>query len=983
MSQDKLWLLKHKNGRIQGPLSADEIIELIADKTVDGEETIAVYPGGRWKPISVEPQFYESLLTILSYTDVTGEDTSHTNPVTAPESYFKSDQSASLGTVVADMSELKALRKKRRKKRKHSSARLKRKKQPAAARTVIYQLEEEEYQDKTTELSNGEATEDKRKLISSWKNKKRIFFVLTLTVVFAALFFPAKKDQQKIQEYIELKKPRKKIASLPAEQQEALIKKGLIQYLHSTVSSYVKSQTLLVQAVEGGNKNTYAMAMLCLVYLELWPFTKQDLKSTNIISSLIHKTSVLNKGGVRSGLCHSVGLIIKGKYDDAKTMVESSLDGLNRAVKDIESQNMTPLFYYLKIRILYYLNDYTTMMSYLDTIQKMLPKWVAPYMLTADTLLKQNKIAGAITFYKKVIELNPKHKAAKIKVGLIEYKHFNKVEKAENILKIALGYPEIVSNQILSDAYFSLAEINVKKGSSEVALKYARLAYSYNPANKASRNLVIQIGGVEKLKQTRVRSNQLVYEADQLVLNNNFQAAIGYYEEAFKVDGEQNARVAIKIAQNYWVLSFSDQAIEWLKKAINANPTMMEAYVLMAEYYSEQYDFYNAEKVLQIASRKVPRSYELYRGRAYLAFKKGNYPKVIRYAKTALDIYEADIESYVILSESYAKLGDMNESLASATRGLEVDPNAIKTQVAYAKALGGVYGVDTGVDYFRKLVENYPLVIEYQMEWMKYLFEDEQYHKAKEVVFKIIDIEPKYNTAYFYLGRILMFSGDFKGAYESFLQAAILNPSDPLPTFYVGMLRLKEKRYSMAKEQFKKVLALNKLYPKAYYYLGRIAFLQGNYERAIKEARLESRSNPNFILPYLLAGESYEKLKQFLNCAVEYQKAVELAPENMSFYVKIARCYRHSGHLDLAVKILKKASGEDSTDKPGDSQLSGDPQLYKELAVIYEIRGKYPEALESYCHYLNLIPRAPDRQEIEGRMKKLSKLTGKEIKNCG
>jgi tetratricopeptide (TPR) repeat protein len=223
-----------------------------------------------------------------------------------------------------------------------------------------------------------------------------------------------------------------------------------------------------------------------------------------------------------------------------------------------------------------------------------------------------------------------------------------------------------------------------------------------------------------------------------------------------------------------------------------------------------------------------------------------------------------------------------------------------------------------------------------------------------------------------------MFDGDFKGAYEAFLQAAILNPSDPQPTFYIGQLRLREKKYSLAKEQFRRVLDLNKLYPKAHYFLGRIAFLQGDYEEAIKQARLESRSNPRLILPYLLAGESYEKLKQFLNCSIEYQKAVELVPENMNFYVKTARCYRKSGHLDLAVKILKKASGEDDV-----NVRSGDPHLYKELGMIYEIRGAYQEAAGSYCNYLNLMPRAPDRQDIEERMKKISKLTGKEIKNCG
>lgn len=979
MSQDKLWLLKHKTGRIEGPLSADEIVHLIRDKIVHGEETVAVYPGGRWKPISVEPQFYEQLLQVLSNADETQEDTSHVSS-TSQESRFSSNDSVSSATVIADLRELKSIQKKRRRKKRSSSIRLKKKTESFSEQTVIYKPEEEKYNIVEEErFMNKEVKEDKGESSFFQKNRAWLLLFSILAIVFVFLFFQREVvDRKRLQEYIELKVPKKMATSLPSEQVQLLIKKSLFQYLKSTVPSYVNAQILLVQAVEGDIKNTYVMAVLCLVYLELWPFTRQDMKSTNALSNLIHRTSVLNKGGVRSGLCHSVGLIVKGKYEDAKTMVESSLDGLSGAIQDIESQKMIPFFYYLKARILYYLNDYTTMMSYLDTVQTLLPNWIGPYVLAADMLIKKNKVADALSMYKKVIALNPNHKAAKIKIGLVEYKYFDKMEKADNMLRVALSSPERVSNQILSDAYFGLAEISLKKGNSAEALKSARQAYSYNPANKASRNLVVQIGGIKKLKETRVRSSQLVYEGDQLVLSNKFRSAIGYYEEAFKVDGEQNAVVAMKVAKSYWALSFSDQAIEWLKKTININSTMMEAYVLMAEYYSELYDFYNAEKVLQIAFRKVPRSYELYRGKAYLSLKKGDYKKAIEYAKTALNIYEADMESYVILSEAYVKLGNINESLASATRGLEVDPNAIKTQVAYAKALGSVYGVDTGVDYFRKLVENYPLIMKYRMELVKYLFEDEQYKRARKVLLKIIDIESKYNEAYFYLGRILMFDGDFTGAYEAFLQDAILNPSDPQPTFYIGQLRLKEKKYQLAKEQFERVLALNKLYPKAHYYLGRVAFLQGDYEEAVEQARLESRSNPRLIFPYLLAGESYEKLRQFLNCSIEYQKAVELAPENMNFYVKTARCYRQSGHLDLAVKVLKKASGEDDV-----NMKSGDPHLYKELGMIYEMRGAYQEAAGSYCNYLNLMPTAPDRRDIEKRMKKLSELTGKEIKNCG
>ena len=979
----KLWLLKYKNGRIHGPLSEQEITQLIKDKIIHGEETIAVYPGGRWKPISVEPMFYEQLLQILSSTDneksIYRDTTAHSH--SDKDSYLNTNNSVSSATVIADVSELRDIKRKNREKKRKTitrSSSRKRKKKSFEEKTLIYSETEQEtsYLDEKLPLNVKDGEAEKKKGLFFKKNKKWILTIVPIAILCVFLFF---EDEQKKQgNYIELKKPKETASAVPKEELKDLIKKGTVQYLRSTVSSYIKAQSLLVQAVEGDIKNTYAMAILCLVYLELWPFTKKDLKSMKVISYLTHKTSVLNKGGVRSGLCHSVNLIIKGKYEDAKTMIESSLDGLEGGVKDGESNFLVQVFYYLKARVLYYLNDYITMMSYLDFAHKMLPKWIAPYMLNAEVLMKQNKISDTLSVYNKIIKINPQHKAAKIKKNLIEYKYFNKEEKVENNLKIALGYPDIVSNQVLSEAYFGLAEINIKKGNSSEALKYAQLAYSYNPAHQASRNLVIQIGSLKKLKETQVKSDQFIYEGDQLVLDNKCQSAIGYYEEAFKADGKKNAMVAVKIAKCYWTLSFSDQAIKWLKKAIDANPVMMEAYVLMAEYYSEQYDFYNAEKILQIAFRKVPRSYELYRGKAYLALKKGDYNQAIRHARKALRIYEADVESHVLLSEAYLKMGDLNEALSFAQRGLEVDPNAVKTQIAYAKALGSVYGVDTGVNQFRKMVANYPMVIKYREEWAKYLFEDEQYKRAKDILSEIIEIEPQYNEPYFYLGRILMFEGSFKQAYEAFLQAAILDPSDPRPTFYIGQLRLKEKRYSLAKTQFEKVLALNKLYPKAHYYLGRIAFLRGKYETAISHARKESISNPRLILPYLLAGEAYEKMGQYLSCAIEYQKAVEQTPENMRFYVKTARCYRKSGHLDLAVKILKKASGEDSVETK-----SGDPQLYKELGIINETRGDYGEALGAYCKYLNLMPQAPDRKLINARMAKLSKITGKPIRKCG
>ena len=980
MGRKKLWLIKYKNGRIQGPLSAQEIDQLINEKLILGEESICEYPGGVWQPISMEPQFYEYLIEALSSTKVSED--KNVKSVSSGRLGSDSDSVKELSsvTVIADPMELKRIKKEQKLKRKTA---LKRNKKFSSEKTVLYELEEEDDELNLDEEYVQSVITSSDALDKGFFRNKKLLLIGIIVGALMIVFFSKESSQSVSQEYIELKTVQFNQPQIPSNEAELLIKKGIVQYFNSTFASYLKSQELIAQAVQGNNRNTYAMALLCMVYLELWPFSKQDFQAMQTVFTIVQKTSILNKGGIRSGLCHSVGLIIKGRYEDAKTTIESSLDGLGGMEENENDTRLTPFLYYLKAKVLYYLRDYPSTISYLDTVQKILPNWVQLYLLSAELLLKQEKVSEASSVYRKVLKIDPNNKTAQIGLGLLEYKYFKKIDKAQTLLKNAIrNKNDRVSYGKLSSAYLALANIDLKQGRKASALENARQAYSYNPVDTFSKELIVKLGGEQKLKTTRIRSDQLIYEGDQLVLQNKHQHAVGYYERAFKAKKGGNAVVAVKAAKSLWTLSFSDEAIDWLKKAIQVDPEMMESYILMSDYYSQKYDFYNAEKILRIASKRAPRNYEVYRGQSLLAFRKKDYRKAMYYANQALKVYSADVESYIILSEVFSKLGDVNEGLAYATRAIETDPNSIKTQVVYAKALGNIYGIDTGLNYFRKLIENYPLILEYQMEMAKYLFEDEQYAVAREVLTEIINIEPKYNEAYFYLGRTLMADQAFAEAYESFLQAAILNPSDPQPTFYIGLLRFNEKNYKEAKKHFEKVLALNKYFPEAHYYLGKVAFLQKDYNEAIKQAGLEVQINPNPMASYVLAGQSYEMQKKYLECANEYQKALDNSGTDTSLLVKTARCYRHAGYTELAMKIIKQAKVGGGA---GDDQniRTGDPQLYKELGALHEMTGNYREASGAYCNYLNLLPEAPDRQNIKNRMKKLAKLTGKKMKKCG
>ena len=49
---------------------------------------------------------------------------------------------------------------------------------------------------------------------------------------------------------------------------------------------------------------------------------------------------------------------------------------------------------------------------------------------------------------------------------------------------------------------------------------------------------------------------------------------------------------------------------------------------------------------------------------------------------------------------------------------------------------------------------------------------------------------------------------------------------------------------------------------------------------------------------------------------------------------------------------------------------SGNADLYKEQGAIYQMKARVDEAVAAYDKYLSLAPNAPDRAEVEARIKR-------------
>ena len=954
----KLWLVKDRRGRIQGPYTEEEIRDHIKEDHFTSGALIALYPSGKWKAISSHPTFYKAILKSLD-----GE---------APVTDAKSQSAIEEESAVAEEPALEPAveptviipREKRKKKKKKINI-------PSPHPVTAHEEDEE----------NGDFEEDEETGFFRKTIRRPIFPILGIAFVLLIwiIFVPGEKGNQSSGlQQVRLLSPQKQKQLLSSAAAKKEFKQAVSHYKKDTVLSYLKAQRQIVYLLERTKNHYIGYSHLCLIHLELWPFAYQDSKDRKARNDVQDRISRMDKGGVSAGLCSAVSAFLSGNYEKSLMIVESSLNAMDQT-----SQESPVFFYYVKAKALKALQRMPTAQNYLQSIHGFLPNWIAPYMLSARIFYEAENFPAGAKIYQQVLSFFPGHPTARLYLGVIEYNYFGKMQKSEKRLKsVVSNLKDLVNPEILTEAYVALTKISLAQKDNEKALKYAEQAYALDPSNSAMADVMFKLSGTTKIEKGKVKTRQLIYRGDILVDQGRCTEAQEYYKQAYLADNKRNALAAVRMARCFWKQGVSGEAIQWLKRATVADPKMMEAYFLLADYYSVRYFFNEAADVLKAARRKNPDSYEVFKGYALLAFRQENYTTAISYAEKSLTFYTSDVDVYVLLSKSHRALREFSKAYDYAVKATEEDVNSVPGQISYALALGSAYGFARGEEHFQTLIQNFPVMMEYRQALGEYYFEERKYDLAKDVFENIVAQSPEFKPAHIHLGRIYSHfavqTEDEKvmdRAVTYFLKASLADPADPEPLFYMGRLYIDMKKLSAAEDQFEKIIRMNANYPMIYYFIGLVNFLQGgeeNLKRALEAGRIEVQKNPNLSSAYILLGNVYtkqaekesdphKKRAQFELCKQEYQKAVQLRPKDVSLYVSLINCYVGSGETDAALQVIKQFVAGEGT--------SGYAELYKLKGKIYEMKGNYQSAGSAYEQYFGLHPVAPDRGQIEGRLK--------------
>lgn len=924
------WIIRSHKGQILGPFTTKEVLHRISDGSLQGDEMISSYPNGKWVPLSKEPEFYEQILSILEKK--------------ADEQGFKKPP------------------KRERNQNFEETIFMPPPSKPKMEPPPVYLSKVEPLPQLPPTKSDPviELRSHDDKAIS--KNKKKKFLFITAVSVIGLFLFVLLFPTSSKLERIRLLRPQFNRAEMGAEDVKVKLSRTIASFELSSIEELLQAQNNLVSLVEGQPRNLEARGMLCFLYKELWPFSYQDPEDQKTVESITQTTKALNLTSPYGQLCETVRMLVVGRYREARAQVDSMLETSGQF-------SLLPFGYYIKGEILEVDREVQAAASYYEKAGQMWDTWARPFLTLAQLKLRNKEYQEAFAVLQNMKPMHAKNKERYVLLGLIDAKGFNKKDVALRSLDAALNQPGRLHPKLESDAWLTLAELWLEKNAKPKALQAAQRAYNLMPQNKAARDMVVLLGGDEELKDKRKKNQEMVLLGDQYFRQGDCLSAQAEYKAAYE-SNTKNAEAAMKAGKCLWQLNQVYDSIEWLNKAIRSDPKLIEAYVVQADYVSRRFDFAKSHELLMRAQQESAQSYEVFRGFAWLEYRKNNMLGAIQYGERAKARFEGDVETYILLSKAYRlralsispdsnKLIQERETAVKnmksyATRAVELDSTSTDAQVVYAEMLAAQHGIDTGVQYFNELIKKFAYTLEYRTALAKLLRSEDRFQQAKEIYQQVAAVDPKNKEALLGLGICMRSLGENEEALRSFLQAAIVDPSDAESFYHAGQTLAEMSRFQQAIENYKKALKVNPQYPRLYLSIGQAALLKGDFDEAKKAATEEKARNPNLSDPYILSAEVDFALKQYADCASEYSQAIKLRPQGAELYVKAARCYRQSNSIDVAQDMLSLAKQREN----------GYADIYREQGALFQLKGDNEAALEAYQIYMELAPNAPDKVQV-------------------
>jgi tetratricopeptide (TPR) repeat protein len=331
-----------------------------------------------------------------------------------------------------------------------------------------------------------------------------------------------------------------------------------------------------------------------------------------------------------------------------------------------------------------------------------------------------------------------------------------------------------------------------------------------------------------------------------------------------------------------------------IEKSVKIDPSDLQGHLILAEIYSilfKQTQYKDAAEALEKAVALG------YAGKEINLDLGGAYEAIPDFAKAA-----AAYEKYISLGTADAwaarlrlgicrtRLEQYDGAIAALLEAQKAQPNDLKVRDAltnaYVKA-GQLENAEAGYTAMAGLnppdAKNY-----YRLAYQMYETAGKP-DRAIAPLLKIIELDPKNETNFYYLGLTYFKAGQYDQAVAAFQQSLAVKPDFPHAWYQIGSSYFNAKKYKEAAEAYKKYVGLAPDDASGWLNIG-VAYNQAkNYEAALEPLKKCVELKPDDAVALANLAIVYINLKDNYSAKEIYNKLLTLDPsmaEKLKKYIR-------------------------------------------------------------------------------------------------
>ena len=254
-----------------------------------------------------------------------------------------------------------------------------------------------------------------------------------------------------------------------------------------------------------------------------------------------------------------------------------------------------------------------------------------------------------------------------------------------------------------------------------------------------------------------------------------------------------------------------------------------------------------------------------------------------------------------------------------------------------------------GIAYYEKgeiekAIECFTLAIQVVPDWAYayayrgFLYGEQEVHdNAIADYAKAIEHQEDYDYAHIKRGESYFAKGDFENALKDCNEAVRIDSDNPRYFFTRGNVLLNLENCEDAISNYDQSIAIA---PDAdvYDYRGRANWLLGNLELAMNDFDKAIELNPEQVSAYIYRGIIHTSLGNLKDAIEDFQSALGIEADDYAALINLAIAYRNMKNFDAAISSLDQAI----------NLYPNELEAYYHRGILSQFRGEYIEALDDY-----------------------------------